>query len=150
MDIRVYVPDKLYDRMRRFQHRLNLSQIVQQALEKEIETLEAMEELESGEVEPKPEGSQEERFRERCLEEGKKQGIGWALNASNEVLSKLEADALGADIYMTWASLFDDKHWGNYMVSYRRKGEMIDIDDFAEGFVHGALQVWERIKKARG
>ncbi|MFC2095439.1 hypothetical protein ACFLSW_03260 [Candidatus Bipolaricaulota bacterium] len=156
MNVTLYIPDSLHQRLEQHRSQINASAILQHALERELSSLEAASGLGADEMDVAVQRllAEKEMLEGRSREHGQAEGLKWALSAPYEQLARVAlgyrrskkkirghpieaAQLLKRACAATWESI--DKP--------EKSAPMVEKGAFCLGFLDGVMRVWERLQQ---
>jgi hypothetical protein len=140
--LNITVPEELYERVERWRDRINLSRVCQDAIARELEKLEQVpDEVRSMHEALTRLGREKAKVDRACFRKGVFDGLEWARSAEYPLLKRWgERDGNGAfeEILRGPAAESSSQH---------EEDPSWDAKPYAEGWMAGVQQFWERVKK---
>jgi hypothetical protein len=140
--LNITVPDELYERVERWRDRINLSKVCQDAIARELDKLEHLpDEVQNMHEALTRLGREKAKVERSCFRKGVFDGLEWARGAEYGLLKR-------------WG-----EHQGNGAVEEALRGPAAesasqhednpswDARPYAEGWMAGVQQFWQRAKK---
>jgi len=140
--LNITVPDELYERVERWRDRINLSKICQEAIARELSKLEELpDEVRNMQEALTRLGREKATVERSCFRQGVFDGLEWARGAEYAALRRwgerqgngAVEEALRGPAAESAARHEDESSW--------------DAKPYAEGWMAGVQQFWQRAKK---
>jgi hypothetical protein len=140
--LNITIPDELSERVERWRDRLNLSRVCQEAISRELDRLEQIpSEVKSMHKALARLGREKAKVEQSSFRKGVHDGLEWARGAEYGLLKRWgerNGDAVLHDVLRGPASELVAGHQGD---------PTWDPEPYAEGWIAGVQQFWERAKK---
>ena len=156
MNLTVYVPDALHKRLEEHRDQINVSALVQQALEKRIDALETPLNLSEEGFEQAVQRlvAEKEEMEQRFRDLGVSDGLKWALASPYadlaEFARKLDYSRKTVGVRGRWAvnalKKIDEISWSRFEKA-KQEVSAIELEAYGLGAVEGISQVWNRIRE---